>query len=139
MKDSTAVITDNSRQFASVDSLSTIQTKEIETSDLVVVLKDTATGLFSFKDGQYTIPAQAIKEIRHKAQKRKQSDQSTKVIKDQAIITDTRQKVTVSQKNVTKDKHVTRIQWWVIILIIAAVLLYMSRKRIYAIYKALTI
>jgi hypothetical protein len=105
----------------------------------VVVFKDTATGFFVLRGDSITIPAQAIKEIRQKRKKQKESDQSTKVTTDQAILTDTRQKVTVKEKAITKDKHVTRISWMWIILIIAAVLLYISRKRIYAIFKALTI
>lgn len=138
-KDSTAVLVDQSKSFTSVDSLSTVQTKEIEIADLVVVFKDSTTGFVSFTGDSITIPAQAIKEIRHKRNKRKESDQSTKVTTDQAILTDTRQKVTVSEKTVTKDKQKTTISWMWIILIIACVLLYMSRKRIYAIFKALTI
>jgi hypothetical protein len=139
IKDSTAVITDNTRQFVKIDSTATSTNKEIETADLVVVFKDSATGFFVLKGDSISIPAQAIKEIRHKRNKRKESDQSTKVTKDQAILTDTRQKVTVKEKTITKDKHVTRISWMWIILIIAAVLLYISRKKIYAIFKALTI
>lgn len=139
MKDSTAVIIDNSRQYVKIDSTVTSRNKEIETADLVVVFKDSATGFVVLSGDSFTIPAQAIKEIRQKKQKQKQSDQSTQIIKDQAIITDTRQKVTTKQKAITKDKHVTRISWMWIILIIASVLLYMSRKRIYAIFKAITI
>jgi hypothetical protein len=139
MKDSTAVITDNTRQIVKIDSTATSTNKEIETADLVVVFKDTATGFFVLRGDSITIPAQAIKEIRQKRKKQKESDQSTKVTTDQAILTDTRQKVTVKEKAITKDKHVTRISWMWIILIIAAVLLYISRKRIYAIFKALTI
>lgn len=139
MKDSTAVLTEKTSTQTVSDSLSSYESKYLETADLVVVFKDTAAGFVSFKGDSITIPAQAIKEIRHKRQKQKQDKQSTQVIKDQAIITDTRQKVTVSQKIVTKDKQVTRISWMWIILAIAAVLLYMSRKRIYAIFKALTI
>jgi hypothetical protein len=137
MKDSTAVIIDNSRQYVKIDS--TVTSKNKETADLVVVFKDSATGFVVLSGDSFTIPAQAIKEIRQKKQKQKQSDQSTQIIKDQAIITDTRQKVTTKQKAVIKDKHVTRISWMWIILIIASVLLYMSRKRIYAIFKAITI
>ena len=138
-KDSTAVLVDQSKSFTSVDSLSTVQTKEIETADLVVVFKDTATGFVSFTGDSMTIPAQAIKEIRQKKKKAKSQQETSILQKEVATLTDTRQKVTVSEKIVTKDKHVTRISWMWIILIIAAVLLYMSRKRIYAIFKALTI
>jgi len=138
MKDSTALIIDNTRQYATIDSTATSTNKEIETSDLVVVLKDTATGFVVLSGDSFTIPAQAIKEIRQKKKKQKQSDQSTQVIKDQAIITDTRQKVTVKEKAVTKEKHVTRLSWWWILVIIGSVLLYISRKKIYAIYKAFT-
>ena len=128
MKDSTAVITDNTRQYVKTDSIATSTNKEIETADLVVVLKDTATGFVILQGDSISIPTNAIKEIRHKRQKQKQSDQSTQVIKDQAIITDTRQKITVKQKDVTKDKHVTRLSWWWILVIIGSVLLYISRK-----------
>ncbi len=138
MKDSTAVITDNSRQYVQTDSIATSKNKEIETSDLVVVLKDTATGFIVLSGDSITIPAKAIKEIRQKRQKQKQSDQSTQVIKDQAIITDTRQKVTTKEKTVEKEKHVSRLSWWWIVVIIGSVLLYISRKRIYAIFKAFT-
>lgn len=139
LKDSTAVLTEKISTQTVSDSTSSYESKYLETADLVVVFKDTATGFVLFKGDSITIPAQAIKEIRHKRNKRKQDKQSTQVIKDQATITDTRQKVTVSQKIVTKDKQVTRISWMWIILAIAAILLYMSRKRIYAIFKALTI
>lgn len=139
MKDSTAILIDQSEQFVSSDSTSQTSTKQIETSDLVIVFKDSVTGFVSFIGDSISIPAQAIKEIRQKRNKRKESDQSTKVIKDQAILTDTRQKVTLKEKNVTKDKIVTRISWIWIILIIASVMLYISRKKIYAIFKALTI
>lgn len=139
MKDSTAILIDQSKQFVSSDSTSQTSTKQIETSDLVIVFKDSVTGFVSFIGDSISIPAHAIKEIRQKRNKRKESDQSTKVIKDQAILTDTRQKVTLKEKNVTKDKIVTRISWIWIILIIASVMLYISRKKIYAIFKALTI
>lgn len=139
MKDSTAVITDNTRQFVKIDSTATSTNKEIETADLVVVFKDSATGFFVLKGDSITIPAQAIKEIRQKKKKSKSQQETSVLQKEVATLTDTRQKVTVKEKAITKDKHVTRISWMWIILIIAAVLLYISRKRIYAIFKALTI
>lgn len=138
-KDSTAVLVDQSKAFTSVDSLSIVQTKEIEIADLVVVFKDSATGFVSFTGDSITIPAQAIKEIRQKRKKAKSQQETSILQKEVAVLTDTRQKVTVVQKNVTKEKQKTTISWMWIILIIASVLLYMSRKRIYAIYKALTI
>lgn len=130
MKDSTAVLIDQSEQFVSSDSTSQTSTKQIETSDLVIVFKDTATGFVSFIGDSISIPAQAIKEIRQKRNKQKESDQSTKVIKDQAILTDTRQKITVKEKMVTKDKHVTRISWVWAVLIIATVLLYKQKENL---------
>ncbi len=139
MKDSTAVVTDNTRQFVKIDSTATSTNKEIETADLVVVFKDSATGFFVLKGDSMTIPAQAIKEIRQKRKKAKSQQETSILQKEVAVLTDTRQKVTVVQKNVTKEKQKTTISWMWIILIIASVLLYMSRKRIYAIYKALTI
>lgn len=139
MKDSTAVVTDNTRQFVKIDSTATSTNKEIETADLVVVFKDSATGFFVLKGDSMTIPAQAIKEIRQKRKKAKSQQETSILQKEVAVLTDTRQKVTVIQKNVTKEKQKTTISWMWIILIIASVLLYMSRKRIYAIYKALTI
>ena len=138
MKDSTAVSIDQSKQYIKTDSSVIATTKEIETSDLVVVLKDTATGFVSFQDGQFILPVSAIKEIRHKKSKKKDQQQSTQLAKDQAIINDTRNKVTVKQKNVTKDKKAFKLNWMWTIVIIAAVLLYISRKKIYAVYKALT-
>jgi hypothetical protein len=139
MKDSTAVITDNTRQFVKIDSTATSTNKEIETSDLVIVFKDSVTGFFVLKGDSMSIPAQAIKEIRQKKTKSKESQGSSTLQKDVAILTDTRQKVTVKEKNLTKDKIVTRISWIWALLIIASVLLYISRKKIYAIYKAFTI
>jgi hypothetical protein len=139
MKDSTAVLIDQSEQFVSLDSTSQTSTKQIETSDLVIVFKDTATGFVSFIGDSISIPAQAIKEIRQKKKKAKEKQETSTIQKEVAILTDTRQKITVKEKTVTKDKHVTRISWMWIILAIAAILLYMSRKRIYAIFKALTI
>lgn len=138
-KDSTAVSVDQSKQFTRADSAVSSTTKEIETSDLVVVLKDTATGFVSFNDGQFTIPAKAIKEIRQKKAKKKDQQQSTHLAKEQAIINDTRNTVTVKEKAVTKDKKAFRLHWMWIIVIIAIILLYISRKKIYAIFKAFTI
>lgn len=139
MKDSTAVLIDQSKQFVKTDSTYTSTNKEIETADLVVVFKDTATGYFVLQGDSITIPAQAIKEIRQKKKKAKEKQETTILQKEVATLTDTRQKVTVSEKMVTKDKQVTRISWMWIILIIASVLLYISRKKIYAIFKAFTI
>lgn len=138
-KDSTAVSVDQSKQFIKTDSTASSTIKEIETSDLVVVLKDTATGFVSFQDGQFKLPANAIKEIRQKKAKKKDQQQSTQLAKDQAIINDTRNTVTVKEKNVAKEKKAFRLHWMWIIVIIAAVLLYISRKKIYAVYKAFTI
>jgi hypothetical protein len=139
IKDSTSVLVDQSKQFVSIDSTSQTSTKQIETSDLVIVFKDSVTGFFVLKGDSISIPAQAIKEIRHKKTKSKESQGSSTLQKDVAILTDTRQKVTVKEKNVTKNKIVTRISWIWALLIIASVLLYISRKKIYAIYKAFTI
>jgi hypothetical protein len=138
-KDSTAVSVDQSRQTITTDSIATSTNKEIETSDLVVVLKDTATGFVSFKDGQFDLPASSIKEIRQKKAKQKDQKETTQLIKDQAIINDTRNTVTVKEKAVIKDKKTYRLNWMWIIVIIAAVLLYISRKKIYAVFKAFTI
>jgi hypothetical protein len=139
IKDSSAVAIDQSKQFVKSDSTANTSTKEIETTDLVVVLKDTATGYFILKGDSVSIPAQAIKEIRQKKTKSKESQGSSTLQKDVAILTDTRQKVTVKERNVTKDKIVTRISWIWALLIIASVLLYISRKKIYAIFKAFII
>jgi hypothetical protein len=139
IKDSTVVSVDKSQEFVTIDSTSTSKNKEIETADLVVIFKDTATGFFVLTGDSISIPASAIKEIRHKRKKQKESDQSTKVTTDQAILTDTRQTVKVTEKVISKDKKSTRISWIWLLLIIACVLLYIFRKRIYAIYKAFTI
>jgi hypothetical protein len=139
IKDSTVVSIDQSQQFVTIDSTSTSKNKEIETADLVVVFKDTATGFFVLKGDSISIPASAIKEIRHKKNKQKEIDQSTQVIKDQAILTDTRQTIKVSEKTITKYKKSVRISWIWVALIIASILLYINRKRIYAIFKAFTI
>lgn len=139
LKDSTAVIIDNSSQYIKTDSTYTSKNKEIETADLVVVLKDTATGFVVLFGDSISIPAKSIKEIRHKRTKQKQSDQSTQLIRDQAILTDTRQTITVKEKTVTKDKKSLRISWLWIIVIIAAILLYINRNRINAFFKAITI
>lgn len=139
IKDSTSVSVDQSKQFVSIDSTSQTSTKQIETSDLVIVFKDSVTGFFVLKGDSISIPAQAIKEIRQKKTKSKESQGSSTLQKDVAILTDTRQKVTVKERNVTKDKIVTRISWIWALLIIASILLYISRKKIYAIYKAFTI
>jgi hypothetical protein len=105
----------------------------------VIVFKDSVTGFFVLKGDSMSIPVQAIKEIRQKKTKSKESQGSSTLQKDVAILTDTRQKVTVKERNVTKDKIVTRISWIWVVLIIATVLLYISRKKIYAIFKAFTI
>lgn len=139
IKDSTSVSVDQSKQFVSIDSTSQTSTKQIETSDLVIVFKDSVTGFFVLKGDSMSIPVQAIKEIRQKKSKNKESQGSSTLQKDVAILTDTRQKVTVKERNVTKDKIVTRISWIWALLIIASILLYISRKKIYAIYKAFTI
>jgi hypothetical protein len=139
IKDSTSVVSDQSKQFVSLDSTSQTSTKQIETSDLVIVFKDSVTGFFVLKGDSMSIPAQAIKEIRQKKTKSKESQGSSTLQKNVAILTDTRQKVTVKERNVTKDKIVTRISWIWALLIIASVLLYISRKKIYAIFKAFTI
>lgn len=139
IKDSTSVSVDQSKQFVSLDSTSQTSTKQIETSDLVIVFKDSVTGFFVLKGDSMSIPAQAIKEIRQKKTKSKESHGSSTLQKDVAILTDTRQKVTVKERNVTKDKIVTRISWIWALLIIASILLYISRKKIYAIFKAFTI
>jgi ATP-dependent helicase YprA (DUF1998 family) len=139
IKDSTVVSVDKSQEFVAIDSTSTSKNKEIETADLVVVFKDTATGFLVLTGDSISIPASAIKEIRHKRKKQKESDQSTKVTTDKAILTDTKQTVKVTEKVISKDKKSTRISWIWLLLIIACVLLYISRKRIYAIYKAFTI
>lgn len=139
LKDSTAVSIDKSQQFVITDSIHTSKSREIENSDLVIVLKDTATGLLSFKDGQVDIPTSAIKEIRHKKQKQKEDQQSTQVTKDHAIINDTRNTVTVKEKTVTKEKKAFRLNWMWVLVIIAAILLYISRKKINAVFKAITI
>jgi len=139
IKDSTAVSIDQSKQSIKTDSTSTSKNKEVETADLVVVFKDTATGFFVFKGDSISIPASAIKEIRHKRKKEKQSDNTTKVTKDQAILTDTKQTITKKEKTMTKEKHVTRLSWIWVLVIMGSVLLYMSRKKIHAIFKAFTI
>lgn len=139
IKDSTSVSVDQSKQFVSLDSTSKTSTKQIETSDLVIVFKDSVTGFFVLKGDSMSIPVQAIKEIRQKKTKSKESQESSTLQKDVAILTDTRQKVTVKERNVIKDKIVTRISWIWALLIIASILLYISRKKIYAIYKAFTI
>lgn len=138
-KDSSAVALDQSKQFVKSDSTANTSTKEIETTDLVVVLKDTATGLFTLKGDSVSIPAQAIKEIRYKRNKRKDKQESTNISKDVAILNDKKQSVTVSEKKVTKTVEKKKVSWMWIIVIIAGLVLYISRKRIYEILKKLTI
>jgi hypothetical protein len=139
IKDSTASIVDQSKIYTVSDSLHTSKNNTIETADLVVVFKDTTTGFVSFKGDSISIPAASIKEIRHKQTKQKQSQETTQIIKDQAIINDKKNTVTVKEKTVTTEKKAFRLSWWWIIVIIASILLYISRKKIYAIYKAVTI
>ena len=138
-KDSSAVVLDQSKQFVKSDSTANTSTKEIETTDLVVVLKDTATGYFSFKGDSIHIPAQAIKEIRYKRNKRKDKEESTSITKDVAILNDKKNTTTVREKTITKEKAKTTISWMSILVIIAGLVLYISRKRIYEILKKLTI
>ena len=138
IKDSTAVLVDKSKQSIKTDSTSTSKNKEVETADLVIVLKDTATGFFVLKGDSISIPASAIKEIRQKRKKEKQSDNTTKVTKDQAILTDTKQTISKKEKTLTKEKHVTRLSWLWVLVIMGSVLLYISRKKIHAIFKAFT-
>lgn len=138
-KDSSAVVLDQSKQFVKSDSTSKSSTKEIETTDLVVVLKDTATGLFTLKGDSVSIPAQAIKEIRYKRNKRKDKEESTIITKDVAILNDKKNTTTVREKTITKEKAKTTISWMWILVIIAALVLYISRKRIYEILKKLAI
>jgi len=139
IKDSSAVAIDQSKQFVKSDSTVNTSTKEIETTDLVVVLKDTATGLFILKGDSVSIPAQAMKEIRYKRNKRKENQESAIITKDVAILNDKQQSTTVKEKTITKTKEKTTISWFWIIVIIAALVLYISRKRIYEILKKLTI
>lgn len=134
-KDSSAVVLDQSKQFVKSDSTANTSTKEIETTDLVVVLKDTATGYFSLKGDSVQIPAQAIKEIRYKRNKRKDKQESTIITKDVAILNDKKNTTTVREKTITKEKAKTTISWFWIIVIIAGLVLYISRKRIYEILK----
>lgn len=138
-KDSSAVVLDQSKQFVKSDSTANTSTKEIETTDLVVVLKDTATGYFSLKGDSIHIPAQAIKEIRYKRNKRKDKEESTSITKDVAILNDKKNTTTVREKTITKEKAKTTISWMSILVIIAGLVLYISRKRIYEILKKLTI
>lgn len=138
-KDSSAVVLDQSKQFVKSDSTANTSTKEIETTDLVVVLKDTATGYFSLKGDSIHIPAQAIKEIRYKRNKRKDKEESTNITKDVAILNDKKNTTTVREKTITKEKEKTTISWMWILVIIAALVLYISRKRIYGILKKFTI
>lgn len=138
-KDSSAVVLDQSKQFVKSDSTSKSSTKEIETTDLVVVLKDTATGYFSLKGDSIHIPAQAIKEIRYKRNKRKDKEESSSITKDVAILNDKKNTTTVREKTITKEKAKTTISWMWLLVIIAALVLYISRKRIYGILKKFTI
>ena len=138
-KDSSAVVLDQSKQFVKSDSTSKSSTKEIETTDLVVVLKDTATGIFTLKGDSVSIPAQAIKEIRYKRNKRKDKEESTNITKDVAILNDKKNTTTVREKTITKEKAKTTISWMWLLVIIAALVLYISRKRIYGILKKFTI
>lgn len=138
-KDSSAVVLDQSKQFVKSDSTTNTSSKEIETTDLVVVLKDTATGYFSLKGDSIRIPAQAIKEIRYKRNKRKDKQESTIITKDVAILNDKKNTTTVREKTITKEKAKTTISWFWIIVIIAGLVLYISRKRIYEILKKLIV
>lgn len=138
-KDSSAVVLDQSKQFVKSDSTANTSTKEIETTDLVVVLKDTATGYFILKGDSVQIPAQAIKEIRYKRNKRKDKQESTIITKDVAILNDKKNTTTVREKTITKEKAKTTISWMWILVIIAGLVLYISRKRIYEILKKFTI
>lgn len=138
-KDSSAVVLDQSKQFVRSDSTAKSSTKEIETTDLVVVFKDTATGYFSLKGDSVNIPVQAIKEIRYKRNKRKDKDESSNITKDVAILNDKKQSVTVSEKKVTKTVEKKKVSWMWIIVIIAGLVLYIFRTRIYGILKKLVI
>jgi len=138
-KDSTAVITDHSSQYVKTDSTYTSNNKEIETADLVVVFKDSTTGFVFLSGDSISIPATAIKEIRHKKAKQKQSQETTHLVKDQAIINDKKNTITVKEKTVTAEKKSIRFSWFWIIVIIASFVLYTYRKKIYAVYKAFTI
>lgn len=135
IKDSTAVIIDNTVQNIKTDSI--VTSKNIETADLVVVLKDTATGFVVLSGDSIQIPAASIKEIRHK--RSKQTESKATLTRDHEIINDTKNTVTVKEKIVTKEKKVTRISWWWILLAIPAFLLFRYKGKIYGILKAFTI
>lgn len=139
LKDSTAVITDHSSQYVKIDSTHTSNNKEIETADLVVVFKDSTTGFVFLSGDSISIPANSIKEIRHKKTKQKQSQGTTHLVKDQAIINDKKNTITIKEKTVTAEKKSIRFSWFWIIVIIASFVLYTYRKKIYAVYKAFTI
>lgn len=139
IKDSTAKVIDQSKIFTTSDSLHSSKTNTIETSDLVVVFKDTATGFVSISGDSISIPAIAIKEIRQKNSKNKKNDNTTHVVKGEAIINDKQSSVTVKEKNVSTEKKSFKVSWLWVFVIIATILLYMYRKRIYAIFKAFTI
>jgi hypothetical protein len=139
IKDSTASSVDQSKVYTTSDSLHTINTATVETADLVVIFKDSTAGFVSFKGDSISIPAASIKEIRKKKIKQQQKKETTKLDKDQVIINDTRNTVSVKEKTVTKEKKVNKISWFWILLAIPAFLLYKYKGKIYAILKAFTI
>ena len=129
-KDSTSVI--KSKQTISVDSTYQSTKKEIEIADLVVVFKDSATGFFHWSGDSISIPASAIKEVRQKKSKSTQNTATGSVKKDIQLTDEKKVKVSQKVKQSTKEKK--QIGWWWIILTIFAVLLYISRKKIHAIF-----
>ena len=139
VKDSTVKAVDLTKIYTASDSTYSSKSNTIETADLVVVFKDTTAGFVSFKGDSISIPAAAIKEIRHKKSKQNQDDKTTHLVKGEAILNDKQSTVTVKEKTVASEKKAFRISWFWIIVIIASILLYISRKKIYAILKAVTI
>ena len=139
LKDSTAVIIDNSSQYTKIDSTFTSKNKEIETSDLVVVLKDTATGFVVLSVDSIRIPSSSIKEIRHKKSKQKQTENQTQLTKDQVIINDKKNVVTVKEKTVTKEKKSYKLNFWWLLVAIPIFLLYRYKSKIIGLLKAFTI
>lgn len=129
-KDSLFVST--TKEKISTDSIYTSTKNEWETADLVVVFKDSATGFLHWSGDSFSVPASAIKEIRQKKNKSTQNTATGSVKKDIQLTDEKKVKVSQKVKQSTKEKK--QIGWWWIILTIFAVLLYISRKKIHAIF-----
>jgi hypothetical protein len=134
-KDSTATYIDKSTQAIVTDSSYNVITKETETADLVIILKDSAEGMVSFSNGDYDLPAKAIKEIRIKKKKTKDHQDTGSKVKSEAIVNDKKLTVETHSKVIQKEKKVFKVRWFMIVFAISLILLYIYRKKIYEFFK----